>query len=129
MRPGSCVVRGKEAPMLAANLPTLYCPIPQRTSPYVEDVERHTLAWVQHFNLVPEGVAAYRFRMAQFGSLAASTYPHAAHDVLYLLADWCSWLFILDDHCDELGVGKRPDALAAMHRRLLAILRGATPIS
>jgi hypothetical protein len=118
-------VSGKEASMFVAHLPALDCPFPQGLSPHVVAIEAHTLTWVQHFHLVPEPASAYRFRMAQFGALAAATHPTAPCDVLCLLADWCAWLFILDDYCDESGLGKHPDALAVVHRRLLAILRGA----
>jgi len=113
--------------MLAAKLPSLYCPFPPTLNPYVEDAEQHTTEWVRQFNLLPDPSAFRRFCMAEFGSLAALTHPHASRDALDLIADWCSWLFILDDRCDESGLGARPDGLAALHRRLIAILRGALP--
>jgi 5-epi-alpha-selinene synthase len=96
-------------------------------SPYVAAIEDHTCHWVQHFTLLSEPASADRFRMARFGALAASTHPDASLDALCLLADWCSWLFILDDYCDESGLGAYPDQLAEIHRRFMAILRGAQP--
>jgi len=113
--------------MLVAKLPSLYCPFPQTLSPYVEDAEQHTTGWVRQFNLLPDPIAFRRFCMARFGSLAAATHPQASRAALDLIADWCSWLFILDDQCDESGLGARPDDLVALHRRLLALLRGAEP--
>jgi Terpene synthase family 2, C-terminal metal binding len=113
--------------MPVAKLPSLYCPFPQACSPYVEDAEQHTAGWVRRFSLLPDPIAFRRFCMAQFGSLAAATHPYASRGALDLVTDWCSWLFILDDQCDESGLGMRPDDLAALHRRLLAILRGAEP--
>jgi len=127
MRRGSCVAEGKETLMLAAKLPPLYCPFPPTLSPYVEDAEQHTTAWVRHFNLLPDPTAFRRFCMAQFGSLAAATHPHASRDALDLIADWCSWLFILDDQSDESGLGARPNELAALHSRMVAILCGTVP--
>src|SRR6266496_3313000 len=129
MRRGSCVAKGKETLMPVAKLPSLYCPFPQALSPYVEDAEQHTTAWVRALNLLPDATAFRRFCMARFGSLAAATHPRASRPALYLTADWCSWLFILDDQCDESGLGVRPDTLAALHSRLVAILRGAEPSS
>jgi len=113
--------------MPVAKLPSLYCPFPQALSPFVQDAEQHTAEWVRQFNLLPDPVAFRQFCMARFGSLAAATHPHASRAALDLIADWCSWLFILDDQCDESGLGARPNDLAALHRRLLAVFRGTEP--
>jgi hypothetical protein len=113
--------------MLVAKLPSLYCPFPQMLSPYAADAEQHTIRWARHFNLLPDPTAFHRFCTAHFGSLAAATQPHASRAALHLIADWCSWLFILDDQCDESGLGARPGDLAVLHRRLVAVIRGAEP--
>ncbi|WP_437573280.1 terpene synthase family protein [Sorangium sp. So ce887] len=66
-------------------------------------------------------------RPIEYGLLAARAYPKAERERLQIAADWVSWLFLMDDECDETGVGGDPELLMCMHERLLAVLRGAPP--
>jgi hypothetical protein len=110
-------------------IPNIYCPFPSAISPYAERIHRHTLDWVQQLNLVTNEKAYKRLRASKFGRLAARAYPDAPLDRLEIISDWNTWLFILDDQCDEWGLGKHPEQLAALHARCLEILSGSMPNS
>lgn len=91
--------------------PLLFSPFPSTISPLRDTVQAHVEEWAQAFHLVTGEVALKRFRAAKFGWLAARTFPQAAHDELLLVADWNVWLFMLDDQCDESGIGREPERL------------------
>jgi 5-epi-alpha-selinene synthase len=59
--------------------------------------------------------------------LMARAYPSARQEALQIITDWSTWLFLLDDQCDEAGIGQDPEQLARFHRRLLDVLRGVPP--
>ncbi|MGH8472477.1 MAG: terpene synthase family protein, partial [Gammaproteobacteria bacterium] len=96
-------------------VPRLYCPFPSAVSPHLEAVNEHTLAWVRRFGLVQEEQAFVRLRDSRFPSLVARAYPRAPSDRLAVISDWNTWLFLLDDECDEAGLGRKPDRLEALH--------------
>lgn len=108
-------------------IPSIYCPFPSAISPYAEKIHRHTLDWVRQFDLVTSEQAFKRLRASRFGRLAARAYPNALPDRLEIVSDWNTWLFILDDQCDEWGLGKHPEQLATLHARCLEILSGSLP--
>lgn len=105
-------------------LPHLSCPFPEKISPYANQVHAHTLEWVKYFQLVTDEKAFERLRLSKFGRLAARAYPDAALDRLEIISDWNTWLFVIDDQCDESGLGKHPDQLLNLHNRCLEILSG-----
>lgn len=109
-------------------LPRLSCPFPELISPYADKVHEHTLEWVQYFQLVTEENAFERLRLSKFGRLAARAYPNAALDRLEIISDWNTWLFIIDDQCDESGLGRHPGQLSVLHNRCLKILFGNKPV-
>ncbi|MCL7422150.1 MAG: hypothetical protein M8364_14725 [Methylobacter sp.] len=108
-------------------IPSIYCPFPSAISPHAESIHRHTLDWVRQFDLVTNDKAFKRLRASKFGWLAARAYPNAPQDRLEIISDWNTWLFIIDDQCDEWGLGKNPEQLAALHARCLEILSGRNP--
>lgn len=108
-------------------IPAIYCPFPSAISPHADALHQHTLDWVLQFDLVSDEKAWQRLRQSKFGRLAARAYPHAPLDRLEIVADWNTWLFVLDDQCDEWGLGKDPNQLAALHGRCLEILSGSVP--
>ncbi|WP_027160120.1 terpene synthase family protein [Methylobacter luteus] len=112
--------------MQKLTIPSIYCPFPSAISPHAEKINQHTLDWVQQLNLVTNEKAFNRLRASKFGWLAARAYPDAPLDRLEIVSDWNTWLFILDDQCDEWGLGKFPEQLAALHARCLEILSGST---
>ncbi|MCP5243240.1 MAG: hypothetical protein H6940_07395 [Burkholderiales bacterium] len=105
-------------------LPHLSCPFPEKISPFADKVHHHTLEWVRHFRLVANEKAFKRLQLSKFGRLAARAYPNAAQDRLEIISDWNTWLFVIDDQCDESGLGKHPDRLSALHSRCIEILSG-----
>jgi Terpene synthase family 2, C-terminal metal binding len=115
--------------MLFKNIifPRLSCPFPELVSPFAEAIHEHTLDWVRQYRLVNEDKAFQRLRLSKFGWLAARAYPHAPRSRLEIVSDWNTWLFILDDQCDECGLGKHPDQLSALHTRCLQTLCGRKP--
>lgn len=108
-------------------IPQLYCPFPPEVNPHVEAVHEHTLAWARQFGLVKDERAIARLRDAKFGNLVARVYPRSPRDALAILTDWFTWVFVLDDECDEAGIGKRPQRLAALHAHCLEVLSRLGP--
>ncbi|WP_200875012.1 terpene synthase family protein [Methylomarinum vadi] len=108
-------------------IPTFYCPFPSIISPFADTLQERTLNWVQQFRLISGEEPWKRLQRSKFGLLAARAYPNAPLDRLEIVAAWNTWLFILDDQCDEWGLGKEPKQLAVLHGRCLEILTGETP--
>ncbi len=103
-------------------LPTIFCPFPAAVNPHREPVNEHTLAWARAFGLVKDEASITRLQDAMVGSLVARTYPRASRDPLAIITDWHTWLFMLDDECDEAEIGKRPERLAALQAQCLEAL-------
>jgi Terpene synthase family 2, C-terminal metal binding len=114
--------------METITLPALYCPFESLINPYAEIVHQHTVAWVWHFGLVTDRADYKRFCAIKIGYLAARTHPLVWQEGLQIVADWCAWLFILDDMCDGTSLGKHDQRLDAIHIRFLEILTGAHTI-
>jgi terpene synthase-like protein len=80
-------------------------------NPLAADADHHTVAWAEHHRLVTTPIARRRLATTRPGTLAAHCYPSASQDDLFLLADWMTWLFSLDDQNDEGTYGRNPEAL------------------
>jgi hypothetical protein len=63
----------------------------------------------------------------QYSMLTARAYPCARQEILQIITDWCTWLFLLDDQCDEAGIGQNPIELGRLHLELLDLLSGSVP--
>lgn len=85
------------------------------------------MAWANDFTLIRTKRAHTRLDQLQYGRFMGLAYPNAPMGALKLIADWNTWLFLLDDEFDEHELGCKPHELARLHKRLLAIMRGATP--
>ena len=83
-------------------------------NPFGSEADRHTVAWATAFQLMPSGRAASRLSDTRPGALAAHCYPNAGRSDLCLIADWMTWLFLLDDLNDEGAYGRRPEDLEQM---------------
>ncbi|WP_437528415.1 terpene synthase [Sorangium sp. So ce726] len=105
----------------------LWCPFGAEISPHAADVDRGSWEWARKFNLIKRSRPSGSARSFEYGLLAARAYPRAERGRLQIAADWVSWLFLMDDECDETGVGADPALLMRVHERLLAVLRGAPP--
>ncbi|MGH8562586.1 MAG: terpene synthase family protein [Gammaproteobacteria bacterium] len=108
-------------------IPQLYCPFRPEVNPHVETVEEHTLAWARRFSLAKDESGYERLRKTKPAKLAARTYTSASLDELAIGSDWNTWLFSIDDECDETGIGKRPERLKALHAQCLEVLSGQAP--
>jgi len=104
--------------------PPIFCPFPSVVNPHREAVHEHTLAWARRFGLVKNEAAIARLRDTKLDSLVARAYSRASHDPLAIITDWLTWLFVLDDECDEAEIGKRPERLAALQAQCLKVLSG-----
>lgn len=109
------------------SIPAIYCPFPPLINAHVEEVQEHITTWVQHFHLVRQERALQRFRASKFGYLISRAYPRAAFQDLAIVADWNTWLFLLDDQFDESGIGRDPEQMQQAFADLLAILHDALP--
>lgn len=106
-------------------MPVLYSPFASAINPHAADVERETIVWASSHDLI-RSADVQRFYKLQYGILMGRAYPQACRDALQVIADWNTWLFLLDDQCDEAGIGKQPEALSRLHQRFLEILHGST---
>ncbi|WP_433529143.1 terpene synthase family protein [Micromonospora sp. CA-263727] len=90
-----------------------------------ERVARESTDWAQDLGLISNG---QRLRRADAAGLAGRACPQAPMERLRLLADLISWLFVMDDACDEDGLGDDPTRLAPTVAALLGVLdRLGTP--
>ncbi len=105
-------------------LPTLYCPFPPRINVYADEVQAHTTEWVNRFELLHSERGRRKFAAGKYGYLAARAYPDTGYEECALVSDWNTWLFLLDDECDEEFLGKHPDRLAATFATLWGVLNG-----
>jgi hypothetical protein len=80
-------------------------------SPFAAEADRHAVAWAQQHRLLTTPSGLRRLAATGPGSLAAHCYPCASQVDLFLLADWISWLFVLDDQNDEGSDSRNPNAL------------------
>jgi 5-epi-alpha-selinene synthase len=107
--------------------PLLSCPFPSAINPHASQVQQGTIEWARRLHLLQRDAAYRRLERVQYGMLIARAYPTAALETLQIATDWSTWLFLLDDQCDEAGIGQAPEQLADLHTRLLDILRGVAP--
>ena len=107
--------------------PVVLCPFPSATSPYADRVQQATTTWAHRFKLVRSAHAHERLNRLQYGTFMARAYPTASEAALRLIADWNTWLFLLDDEFDEHELGHKPAELTDLHAQLMSILRGRVP--
>jgi hypothetical protein len=107
--------------------PQLSCPFPSAINPHASQVQQGTVEWARRLHLLQRDAAYRRLERVQYGMLMARAYPTAALETLQIATDWSTWLFLLDDQCDEAGIGQAPEQLASLHTRLLDVLRGILP--
>jgi Terpene synthase family 2, C-terminal metal binding len=103
---------------------TLFCPFPAAINPHADWVQDNTARWAQQHRLILTPQAAQQFRNWQYGMLMARAYPTATRAVLSLIADWNTWLFLLDDQFDEGALGRDPTSVQRYCTQAVAILRG-----
>jgi hypothetical protein len=107
--------------------PSLSCPFPSAINRHAAQAQQNTMVWVRRLDLLQRDVAYQRLNRLEYGMLMARAYPTASLETLQLATDWSTWLFLLDDQCDETGIGHAPEQLAELHARLLQVLRDVPP--
>jgi 5-epi-alpha-selinene synthase len=101
----------------------LYCPFPSAINRHAAAADEATLAWAQQWRLI-DSARFEQLSLLRLGNLAGMTHPTAEWESLRLIADWCNWLFVHDDFCDDSLLGKQPELLEAWHGRLSSIMEG-----
>lgn len=107
--------------------PLLSCPFLPAINIYAAQAQQNTVAWARRLYLLQRDVAYRRLNRLEYGMLMARAYPSASLETLQIATDWSTWLFLLDDQCDETGIGRDPEQMADLHTRLLQVLRGVPP--
>ncbi|TDB76108.1 terpene synthase [Micromonospora sp. KC723] len=90
--------------------------------PGTDEVAAQSLAWAGRLGLVDAGPRQRRLGRAAAAELAGRTCPAAPLDRLRLLTDLITWLFVMDDACDEDGLGTEAARLAPVVAALLDVL-------
>jgi hypothetical protein len=109
-------------------IPELYCPIEPELSPHVEAVQRLINQWMQARNYIRTEASCKRFKAAQFALLTGRVHPDASFDSVLLVASYMSWLFMLDDLCDEAALGREPDLLRVQLYDLVDRMKHPRPL-
>ncbi|MGV9214766.1 terpene synthase family protein [Micromonospora sp. RB23] len=84
-------------------------------------VATESVEWARAFGLVNSG-QIHRLQRADAAGLAGRACPDGPVRGLRLLTDLISWLFVMDDTCDEDGLGADPSRLAPVIAALLNVL-------
>jgi hypothetical protein len=80
-------------------------------NPLAAAADHQTVDWAEQHRLVTTPTERQQLAATRPGTLAAHCYPSASQGDLFLLADWMTWLFSLDDQNDEGSYGRNPEAL------------------
>ncbi len=108
-------------------VPEFYCPFPPAVSPHAEAVQHLLGEWMQERRYLRNELALERFQVGKFAWLAGRAYPGASFESLLLVGTYMSWLFVLDDLCDEAELGCSPKRLRALHEELIEHMRYPQP--
>lgn len=108
--------------MTTIQMPTINYPFTSGLNQHVHEAQEHITDWVRTYGLITSDLAMRRFEKARFAWLAARAFPDAALHELCIIADFNTWLFILDDQCDEASMGRKADYLKSMMAGLMGIL-------
>ncbi|MFR9777648.1 terpene synthase family protein [Micromonospora sp. MS34] len=97
-------------------------PYPARRHAAVDLVAAESGEWVRELGLLDTRAGLRRLGGANPAELAGRACPDAPVERLRLLTDLISWLFVMDDACDEDGLGASPTRLAPTVALLLDVL-------
>jgi hypothetical protein len=104
-------------------LPRIKYPFPSLINPHVEAANAQNLQWVQSAGFMNTPEALTRFNRSRFAWLAARAFPQAELHELCIIANFNTWLFMLDDQCDEAQLGKKAVYLEAITDGFMDILK------
>lgn len=108
-------------------IPDLFFPVPSALSPYTEAVQNEINQWMQDHQYLKTERALKRFKAGKFAWTTGRAHPEAGFNEILIVATYMSWLFMVDDWCDEESLGKDPEGLAALHNQLLDHMRHPRP--
>jgi 5-epi-alpha-selinene synthase len=103
---------------VAPVIPRLLPPYEARLHPAAADVERESIAWLRSFGVGETGREAAILTAGRFAWLAARAYPDAPTARLRLVADFVTWAFLFDEHCESAPRRER----AAVDRLCAAVI-------
>ncbi|WP_224241254.1 terpene synthase family protein [Hyalangium gracile] len=109
------------------HLPEFYCPFPPALSPHVEAVQPHLNQWMQERRYIRTDAALRRFEAGRFAWVTGRAHPDADFESVLIVATYMSWLFMVDDLCDEAALGREPERLRAQHQELIQAMRHPRP--
>ena len=109
-------------------IPEFYCPFPPALSPHTASVQQLLGEWMRQRRYLRNAVALERFQEGKFAWLAGRAYPAASFESLLLVGTYMSWLFVLDDLCDEAELGCSPERLRELHEELIEHMRYPQPL-
>lgn len=97
-------------------------PFPTGRHGATDQVAGESLEWARTFGLVDSSQRVHRLERADAAGLAGRACPDGSVEGLRLLTDLISWLFVMDDACDEDGLGADPVRLGPAISTLLDVL-------
>ncbi|WKU07520.1 terpene synthase [Micromonospora sp. HUAS LYJ1] len=97
-------------------------PFVSRRHVATDRVAAESLEWARTQGLIGVGPSTSRLHRAGAAELAGRACPQAPVARLRLLTDLFSWLFVMDDVCDDDGLGSAPATLAPTVAALLDVL-------
>ena len=109
-----------------ARLAALDCPFVSAVHPAAAIIQEGTYQWATACGLLATPTVQHSFMARQYGILMARAYPNAPEPMLQLIADWNSWLFLLDDVFDQDAAGD-VDRIERAIQRVLGVFRGNLP--
>lgn len=114
--------------MPTITLPRIIYPFPSLINQNVTAAHEQNRQWVSAFGFITTPEAMARFDKSRFAWLAARAFPNANYHELCVIANFNTWLFMLDDQCDEAQLGKKAVYLEHVTDRFMDILRHNTPV-
>jgi hypothetical protein len=109
-------------------IPELYCPFASAINPHAEGVQRRVNEWMQARHYLRTEAALERFKKGKFAWTASRAHPDASFESVLLVATYMSWLFMMDDLCDEASLGRDPKRLKAQYDELIEHMRHPRPL-
>lgn len=97
-------------------------PFPTGRHGATDQVASESIEWARAFGLVDSSQRVHRLERADAAGLAGRACPDGSVEGLRLLTDLISWLFVMDDACDEDGLGADPVRLGPAISTLLDVL-------
>lgn len=102
-------------------IPNLDCPFPAQFHVATQRMQHHTTQWAIRHGVL-SARAREKFLRYNYGLLIGSAYHYTEPERLSIITDWSTWLFELDDQCDEQGLGHNPQQMALLHAQLLDVI-------